>query len=95
MLDEQAIHVAYIIAQGKHRRLQALEPTTDAVDAYTEIIRSAPANKVLVNFYSCCTPGYYNGEGKGTRSEDLFFGNRYGGGAMAFYQNAQRLAARE
>jgi NAD(P)-binding Rossmann-like domain len=58
----------------------------EAVDAYTEIIRSAPANKVLVNFYSSCTPGYYNGEGKGAKSEDLFFGNRYGGGAMAFYQ---------
>jgi cyclohexanone monooxygenase len=86
LLDEQSIHVAYIIAQGKQRRLQALEPATDAVDAYTEIIRSAPANKVLVNFYSSCTPGYYNGEGKGTRSEDLFFGNRYGGGAMAFYR---------
>jgi cyclohexanone monooxygenase len=41
---------------------------------------------VLVNFYAGCTPGYYNGEGKATRSEDLFFGNRYGDGAMAFYR---------
>ncbi|MBS0222055.1 MAG: NAD(P)/FAD-dependent oxidoreductase [Proteobacteria bacterium] len=86
LLDEQATHVAYIIQQAGERRLQAIEPTTEAVDAYTEIIRSAPANKVLVNFYSSCTPGYYNGEGKGAKSEDLFFGNRYGGGAMAFYQ---------
>lgn len=85
LLDEQAIHVAYIIQQAKQRGLQTIEPTTEAVDAYTELIRSAPANQVLLKFYSSCTPGYYNGEGKGAKSEDLFFGNRYGGGAMAFY----------
>ena len=32
------------------------------------------------------TPGYYNGEGKGSKPEDLFFGNRYGGKVLAFYQ---------
>jgi cation diffusion facilitator CzcD-associated flavoprotein CzcO len=86
LLDEQASHVAYIVQQAKQRRVETVEPATEAVDAYTEVIRSAPANKVLVNFYSGCTPGYYNGEGKGRRSEDLFFGNRYGAGAMAFYK---------
>jgi cation diffusion facilitator CzcD-associated flavoprotein CzcO len=86
LLDEQATHVAYIIQQGRQRQIEAVEPATEAVDDYTEVVRSAPANKVLVKFYSSCTPGYYNGEGKGSRSEDLFFGNRYGDGAMAFYR---------
>jgi len=86
LLDEQASHVAHVIKQVRQRQFETIEPTTEAVDAYTEVIRSAPANKVLVNFYAGCTPGYYNGEGKATRGEDLFFGNRYGDGTMAFYQ---------
>ena len=86
LLDEQASHVAHVIKQVRQRQFETIEPATEAVDAYTEVIRSAPANKVLVNFYASCTPGYYNGEGKATRSEDLFFGNRYGDGAMAFYR---------
>jgi cation diffusion facilitator CzcD-associated flavoprotein CzcO len=86
LLDEQASHVAYVIKQVRQRQLETIEPATEVVDAYTEAIRSAPANKTLVNFYAGCTPGYYNGEGKATRGEELFFGNRYGDGAMAFYQ---------
>ncbi len=31
-------------------------------------------------------PGYYNGEGKGSKTEDLFFGNRYAGKVLTFYQ---------
>ncbi len=56
------------------------------MDEYTEIVRSGPANKTLLNFYSSCTPGYYNGEAKAAKADDLFFGNRYSGGAVEFYQ---------
>jgi len=86
LLDEQASHVAYIIQEVAKRRVDAVEPSRDAVDTYTEIIQDAPANKVLVNFYASCTPGYYNAEGKAKKGSDIFFGNRYGDGAMAFYQ---------
>jgi cyclohexanone monooxygenase len=86
LLDEQATHVAYIVQEGTNRKLRTIEPSPEAVDEYTEIVRSAPANKTLLSFYSSCTPGYYNGESKASKADDLFFGNRYGGGAVAFYQ---------
>jgi len=86
LLDEQSLHVAYVIKEVAQRQLNVVEPTKDAVDSYTESIRSAPANKTLVDFYARCTPGYYNAEGTSTKSDELFFGNRYGGGAIAFYR---------
>jgi len=86
LLDEQSIHVAYIIQAVAQRELDVVEPTKDAVASYTENIRSAPANKTLVDFYAECTPGYYNAEATSTKSDELFFGNRYGGGAIAFYR---------
>jgi cyclohexanone monooxygenase len=86
LLDEQSSHVAYIIQEVTKRRIDAIEPSKEAVDTYTEIIQTAPSNKVLVNFYASCTPGYYNAEGKAKTGSDIFFGNRYGDGAIAFYQ---------
>jgi cation diffusion facilitator CzcD-associated flavoprotein CzcO len=86
LLDEQAAHVAYIIKEATVRALETIEPSSDAVDAYTEMVRSGPANKTLLAFYSSCTPGYYNGESQASKADDLFFGNRYSGGAVAFYQ---------
>ena len=86
LLDEQATHAAYILKEVKKRELHTIEPTVEAVDGYTDMIRSSPNNQAQMKFYANCTPGYYNGEGKGTKAEDLFFGNRYGGKVMTFYQ---------
>ena len=86
LLDEQATHVAYIVKEASARALETIEPARAAVDEYTEVIRSGAANKTLLNFYSSCTPGYYNGESKASKADDLFFGNRYSGGAIQFYQ---------
>lgn len=86
LLDEQATHVAYIVKEASARDLETIEPASDAVDEYTEVIRSGTANKTLLSFYSSCTPGYYNGESKASKADDLFFGNRYSGGAIQFYQ---------
>jgi cyclohexanone monooxygenase len=85
LLDEQASHAAYIVTEAKQRGFRTVEPTAEAVDGYTDMIRSSPNIKVQMKFYAACTPGYYNGEGKITKSEDLFFGNRWGGKVMAFY----------
>ena len=47
----------HIIQEVAKRQVDAIEPIDPrAVDTYTEIIRTAPANKVLVNFYASCTP---------------------------------------
>ena len=86
LLDEQSLHVAYIIKEAIGRKLKTIEPSADAVDEYTEIVRTGPANKTLLKFYAGCTPGYYNGEAKASKADDLFFGNRYSGGAIEFYQ---------
>ena len=85
LLDEQSTHVAYVIAEMGRRKRAALEPNTAVVDGYTQAIRIAPQNAALVEFFATCTPGYYNGEGKAKKSEELFLGGRYGPGAMAFY----------
>ena len=86
LLDEQSVHLAYVIGEMRRRKLAAIEPSPEAVDEYTDFIRTAPQNAALVEFYASCTPGYYNGEGKAKKSEDLFLGGRYGPGAMAFYE---------
>ena len=86
LLDEQATHAAYILKEAKQRGFRTVEPTSEAVDNYTDMIRSSPNRQVQMKFYGGCTPGYYNGEGRSTKAEDLFFGNRYGGKVMAFYR---------
>ncbi len=86
LLDEQATHVAHIVKQARQRQAAMVEPSAEAVDGYTDMIRSSPNNAVQMKFYSSCTPGYYNAEGKSAKADDLFFGNRYGGRTMTFYQ---------
>jgi cation diffusion facilitator CzcD-associated flavoprotein CzcO len=86
LLDEQARHLAYTLSEAEKRGASRLEPSTEAVDAYVDVIRLSPKNKPQVEYYAACTPGYYNGEGKATRSEELFVGGRYPDGPMPFYE---------
>jgi cyclohexanone monooxygenase len=86
LLDEQAQHVAYIWRTMRERGIRHVEPTVAAVDGYVHVIRSSPANDALVDFYHDCTPGYYNMEGRAKRSEDIFFGGRYGDGPIPFFR---------
>ncbi|MFB9262190.1 flavin-containing monooxygenase [Bradyrhizobium erythrophlei] len=85
LLDEQAIHVAYTLRRVKTLSKDYVEPTSEAVDNYVHLIRTSPKNIAQVAFYQQCTPGYYNAEGKATKSEDIFQGGRYGDGPMPFY----------
>jgi hypothetical protein len=86
LLDEQALHVAYIYKTMRERGVLRVEPSTGAVDDYVQLIRKSPANEALVDFYQDCTPGYYNMEGRAKRSEDIFFGGRYGDGPIPFFK---------
>jgi len=85
LLDEQAQHVAYIYRTMRARGIAQVEPSAEAVDAYVHLIRSSPTNDALVDYYYDCTPGYYNMEGRAKRSEDIFFGGRYGDGPIPFF----------
>jgi cyclohexanone monooxygenase len=86
LLDEQARHLAYVVSEAEKRGVSWLEPSSEAVDAYVDVIRSSPKNKVQLDYYAACTPGYYNAEGRAARGEDLFTGARYPDGPMPFYE---------
>lgn len=78
VLDEQATHVAEVIAEAGRRGARCVEPTAEAEAAWVATIREKAAD--LHRFQSECTPGYYNGEGMPrARSE------AYGDGPQAFY----------
>ncbi|MEO7025951.1 MAG: monooxygenase, partial [Caulobacteraceae bacterium] len=62
MLNEQSLHVAYIIRQGLDRRAKAIEPSAEAEAAWVgSVVDCAiPRQK----YQEMCTPGYYNNEGQ-------------------------------
>lgn len=95
LLDEQASHLAYILRETRKRGATRIEPSTEAVDAYVAAIQSSPRNGTQMQFYASCTPGYYNGEGKATRNEDLFSGGRYPDGPVAFFEMLAAWRANE
>ena len=86
LLDEQSVHLSYIVGEARRRKVAAVEPGKAAVDDYTNFIRTSPQDTDMVEFYASCTPGYYNNEGSAKKGADLFAGARYGPGAMAFYK---------
>jgi cyclohexanone monooxygenase len=63
MFDEQARHVAYLIAETRARGAATIEPTAEAQDAWVAELQSMPP--AIVSFFESCTPGYYNNEGQG------------------------------
>jgi cation diffusion facilitator CzcD-associated flavoprotein CzcO len=86
VLDEQATHVAEVIAEAHRRQALCVEPTAEAEAAWGATIRQKSAD--LYKFQSECTPGYYNGEGMPRpRSES------YGDGPVAFYELIRRWRA--
>ena len=78
MLDEQAMHVDYVVKQCVEGQVRVIE--AEAEDAWIETIRSLAI--LRRSFLEECTPGYYNNEGKPQeRSEQDGF---YGAGPIAF-----------
>ncbi|MDA3039584.1 MAG: NAD(P)/FAD-dependent oxidoreductase [Actinomycetota bacterium] len=61
-LNEQAKHVTYMMTQARDRGAEVIEATVEAEDAWVAEIRRAAA--MGTRFYTECTPGYYNNEGK-------------------------------
>ncbi|MFE3221837.1 flavin-containing monooxygenase [Streptomyces antimycoticus] len=86
ILDEQAIHVAEVLAEARKRRARYVEPTAEAEAAWRATIREKAAD--LYAFQAECTPGYYNNEGMPReRSES------YGDGPIAFHELLRRWRA--
>jgi cyclohexanone monooxygenase len=82
MLNENAKHLSYIIAETGKRQAQTVEATPEAEAAWVEtVINSAVMRQ---KFQEECTPGYYNNEGK--PSALAARNGPYGKGPIAFAQ---------
>ncbi|MGW2277154.1 flavin-containing monooxygenase [Streptomyces sp. NPDC001770] len=78
VLDEQASHVAEVVAAARDRRAAYVEPTAEAESAWVATIREKAAD--LHAFQAECTPGYYNNEGNPRKR-----GQSFGDGPVAFH----------
>ncbi|MFJ1812371.1 MULTISPECIES: flavin-containing monooxygenase [unclassified Streptomyces] len=86
VLDEQATHVAEVIAEARRRGVRCVEPTAEAEAAWGATIRAKSVD--LYTFQSECTPGYYNAEGMPRPHSES-----YGDGPIAFYDLIRRWRA--
>ncbi|AJZ84503.1 MULTISPECIES: flavin-containing monooxygenase [Streptomyces] len=86
ILDEQAIHVAEVLAEARKRRARYVEPTAEAEAAWRATIREKAAD--LYAFQAECTPGYYNNEGMPRERSESF-----GDGPIAFHELLRRWRA--
>ncbi|GAA1697674.1 flavin-containing monooxygenase [Streptomyces yatensis] len=86
ILDEQAIHVAEVLAEARERRARYVEPTAEAEAAWRATIREKAAD--LYAFQAECTPGYYNNEGMPRERSESF-----GDGPIAFHELLRRWRA--
>lgn len=78
ILDEQAVHVAEVVAEARRRGAAYVEPTAEAQAAWVATIRQKAAD--LYAFQAECTPGYYNNEGRPRERSQA-----YGDGPVAFH----------
>ncbi len=67
MFDDQARHIAYIVAEATARRARTVEPTDAGQEAWAaQLTRPSSGGDGSGGFLSSCTPGYYNNEGRST-----------------------------
>ncbi|MCH7232231.1 FAD-dependent oxidoreductase [Glycomyces sp. L485] len=79
ILQEQAEHVAAVVARAERAGAQRIEPTAEAEEQWLCTLRETARDTTA--FQAECTPGYYNGEG--TRS---ITGFSYSPGPVAFHR---------
>lgn len=86
VLDEQATHIAAVLAEARSRGARVVEPTAEAEQAWLGEIQKRSRNNFA--FLAACTPGYYNGEGK-PRAHSTGFGD----GPVVFHELLRRWRA--
>lgn len=82
MMDEQAKHIAAVIAKAESRRVRTMAPTVEAERRWAGVIEDKRIDKEA--FFRECTPGYYNFEGDKDRASIL--ASAYGGGPFSFVE---------
>ncbi|MGB3331765.1 MAG: NAD(P)/FAD-dependent oxidoreductase [Mycobacterium sp.] len=83
MFEQQAEHIAYIIAEALKQGATVVEPSQEGQDAWVNTIRELAFDNSA--FDLSCTPGYYNNEGRGFGDASRsFLGEVYSPGFYAF-----------
>lgn len=83
MFEQQAKHIAYIIAEAQNRGATTVEPSQEGQDAWVHTVRELAIDNSA--FELSCTPGYYNNEGQGGAVKNgAFLGDFYSPGFYAF-----------
>jgi cyclohexanone monooxygenase len=82
MLDNQAQHIAAVVAAAKARGLKALEASKQAEDDWVALVN---APNQMTDYLANCTPGYYNAEGT-SKGNDGFLQGHYPHGGVRFYE---------
>ena len=86
VLDEIAVHAAWLIRRAIDKGVDRMEATTEAEEAWFNVLLSTTKPEMHV-FLASCTPGYYNGEGaKVAPTPALMRQIGYGGGTMPFLE---------
>jgi len=80
MLNEQAKHLAYVIAEATARQAKTVETTPEAEAEWVETILKLAIMRQ--KFAEECTPGYYNNEGQPAAA--AVRNGPYGAGSIAF-----------
>ena len=84
-LDEQSIHLAYILKSAKEKGATLIEATKEAEDQWVKTIIDKA--RITADFQRNCTPGYYNNEGKVNVMPQ---NNTYGGGPIEFFSRMKK-----
>jgi cyclohexanone monooxygenase len=90
MLDEQAKHLAYVLAEARKRGATQIETSQQAEDDWVRQV--VELSQMNVAFLESCTPGYYNNEGR--PAERSARDGWYGGGSPAFIRMLEEWRAR-
>lgn len=80
MLNEQAQHLAYVLAAAKERNATMVEASAEAEAEWVRTIENLARNNMA--FLEACTPGYYNNEGR--PAERSVRNSSFGAGPVAF-----------
>ena len=79
-LDEQSIHLAYILKTALAKGINLIEASQAAEEGWIETI--VEKARLTQDFQEKCTPGYYNNEGHpNVLAQNTF----YGGGPIEFF----------
>ncbi len=82
LLDEQAVHLAYIVESASSRGAGTAEVSAAGEAEWIE--RCIDKANLAREFFENCTPGYYNNEGK--PSERSAQNGFYGGGSAEYFR---------